>query len=209
MHPWNQDGSTNCDLLAGGVDESGIFKGIYITGTNMLSLLRTFQLSKAFMPVDVPKPIATISQSLRDGVPLIIVTRGCWGRDMDYGPGPARNDMQQAVWNACREMRAEMPQVLITCIDIPNNLPSEVVAQCRDAPLNEYRELMYHEGSWYTPAIYNAAGIARWMAENGRETRNVKQGGVTFARKKFDWQGDKQYSNVQMVGWKLVLEGKK
>merc|ERR1719414_424184 len=106
-----------------------------------MALMRTFQLSKVFMPVDVPTPVAALGQSLQDGVPLVIVTRGCFGRELDYGPGPARNDVQKNIWQTARDMRAEMPQVLITCIDVPSYLTSDWLQQCLEAPLNEYREL--------------------------------------------------------------------
>lgn len=64
--------------------------------------LRTFQLSKAFLPVDMPTPVQALGrrltlaigmfacewsgQSLQDGIPLVVVTRGCFGREMDFGP---------------------------------------------------------------------------------------------------------------------------
>ena len=59
--------------------------------------LRTFQLSKAFLPVETPVPVQALGlisaksrlfrgQSLQDGIPLVIVTRGCFGREMDIGP---------------------------------------------------------------------------------------------------------------------------
>mmetsp|Transcript_37449 Transcript_37449/g.94145 ORF Transcript_37449/g.94145 Transcript_37449/m.94145 type:complete len:603 (+) Transcript_37449:81-1889(+) len=210
MSPWQQDGAGQCDIIAGGVDESGIFKGVNISGVHIMALLRTFQLSKVFMPVDTPVPVAALGQNLQDGIPVIVVTRGCFGRDMDYGPGPVRNDVQKTVWEICRSMRAEMPQVLITCIDIPINCGTDVVQACLDEPLNMYRELMYHEGTWYTPAIFNASSLASWKAEHRKEKLGkFGGGGVKFARKKFGWIDENQfYSDIHTVGWKPVLEVK-
>lgn len=206
--PWKQDGSGQCDLIAGGVDESGIFKGIYVSGVHIMALMRTFQLSKAFLPVDLPTPLATLGQSLRDGIPLILVTRGCFGRALDFGAGPDRNNIQQAVWDKARAFRAEMPQVLITCIDVPNHVGSDVIQACLAAPLNEYRELMYQDGTWYTPALEDTKAISKWQAENQREAPE-KKGGVTFARKKFGWISEEHsYGNSYVVGWKPVLQVK-
>jgi len=203
MQPWHQDGSTQCDIVAGGVDSSGVFKGVYVSGVHLAALLRTFQLSKVFLPVEMPTPVQALGQSLQDGIPLVIVTRGCFGRAMDYGIGPTRNEIQQAVWDAARKMRADMPQVLITCIDLPIDAGPEVVNACLQSPLNEYRELMFHDGTWYTPAVYNAAKLGQFMANNERNP--PKGGGLHFARKKFEWNAV-QYQGMYMMGWKSVLE---
>mmetsp|Transcript_58217 Transcript_58217/g.170233 ORF Transcript_58217/g.170233 Transcript_58217/m.170233 type:complete len:670 (-) Transcript_58217:212-2221(-) len=214
MPPWQQDGSAQCDVLAGGVDESGLFKGIYISGVSLMALMRTFQLSKVFMPCDVPTPVAALGQSLQDGVPLVVVTRGCFGRQMDYGPGPVRNDVQKTIWQTARDMRAEMPQIMITCIDIPNNLPSEMLQDCMQQPLNEYRELMYQDGTWYTPSVVNAAPLGKWMNENMRSKKTTVAKGknsreVPFNRKKFDWQDPaKHYTNMWVLSWRPVLEAR-
>merc|ERR1719436_1466691 len=172
MMPWQQDGSGQCDIIAGGVDESGFFKGVYVSGVHMCALLRTFQLSKVFMPVDMPAPLAALGQSLQDGIPLVVVTRGCFGREKDYGSGPVRNDVRKTIWETVRNMRAEMPQVLISCIDLPIDCGAEVVQACLEPPLNQYRELMYHEGTWYTPSVVNAQSLARWRAENKKTGRS-------------------------------------
>eukprot|EP00428_Durinskia_dybowskii_P043669 CAMPEP_0170256630 /NCGR_PEP_ID=MMETSP0116_2-20130129/28170_1 /TAXON_ID=400756 /ORGANISM="Durinskia baltica, Strain CSIRO CS-38" /LENGTH=565 /DNA_ID=CAMNT_0010507643 /DNA_START=7 /DNA_END=1704 /DNA_ORIENTATION=+ len=198
--------------MAGGVDPSGGFKGIYLTSVNMLSLLRTFQLAKAFMPVDMPTPVAALGQSLQDGIPLVVVTRGCFGRDLDYGLGPVRNENQRQVWETVRHMRAEMPQVLITCIDLPINCTADIVQSCLEPPLNEYRELMYHEGTWYTPALIPAASLAMWKAERRREKagKSAKASGegmVSFNRKKFAWVDESAfYKDMAVLGWKEVLQ---
>jgi tetratricopeptide (TPR) repeat protein len=205
-----QDGSGSCDILAGGVDGSGLFKGVYVSGVHLCALIRTFQLSKVFLPVDMPTPVAALGQSLEDGIPLVVVTRGCFGRELDYGPGPVRNDIQKAVWQACRDMRAEMPQVLLTCIDIPNNLSSDIVQGCLEEPLNQYRELIYQDGTWYTPSVTNAASIGKWMSDNLRQPAPVKKNGKTsinFNRKKFDWVSSHTlYGQLYYMGWKEVLQ---
>mmetsp|Transcript_11251 Transcript_11251/g.24369 ORF Transcript_11251/g.24369 Transcript_11251/m.24369 type:complete len:272 (-) Transcript_11251:177-992(-) len=210
MHPWQQNGAGQCEIVAGGVDDSGVFKGVHIVGVHLVALLRTFQLSKAFLPVDTPTPVATLGQSLQDGLPLIIVTRGCFGREMDQGPGPVRNDVQRTVWELCRQMRADMPQVLITCIDLPINLPQDVLRACFAAPLNEYRELMYHDGTWYTPALLNAASLAKWRDETRQEKLQKLHstgGGDIFARKKFGWTNvEGLYKDCFTLGWKPVLK---
>ncbi|CAK0863600.1 unnamed protein product [Prorocentrum cordatum] len=209
MYPWLQDGSGQCDIVAGGVDETGVFKGVYVSGVHLAALLRTFALSKTFMPVDTPTPVAALGQSLADGIPIVVVTRGCFGREMDYGPGPVRNDIQKAVWQACRDMRAEMPQILITCIDIPLGLGSDVVQGCLDAPLNEYRELMYHDGTWYTPQITSAASLGQWLHENKRGPLKEPQGQGKgdYNRKTFGWRPPSElYGNLYAMSWKKVLE---
>ncbi|CAE6908886.1 Nap1 [Symbiodinium natans] len=203
VQPWLEDGSGQCDIVAGGVDASGVFKGIYVSGVHLAALLRTFQLSKAFLPVETPTPVQALGQSLQDGVPLVIVTRGCFGREMDIGNGPTRNDIQKAVWEAARRMRADMPQVLVTCIDVPLDAGSEVVNACLQAPLNEYRELLYHDGAWFTPAVYNASKLGQWVSNNPRELK--PKGGLSFSRKKFEWN-NKAYENMFLLGWKPVLE---
>jgi len=210
MSPWQQDGAGQCDIIAGGVDESGIFKGVNISGVHIMALLRTLQLSKVFLPVDTPAPVAALGQSLQDGLPIIVVTRGCFGREMDCGSGPIRNDVQKTVWDICRNMRAEMPQVLITCIDIPINCGTDVVQACLEEPLNEYRELMYHEGTWYTPAVINSATLAAWKADHKKEKLSkVSAAGVKFSRKKFGWTDESMfYKDVWSVGWKAVKEVK-
>lgn len=215
MPPWVQDGSAQCDILAGGVDESGLFKGIYVSGVHLMALLRTFQLSKVFMPCDVPTPVGAIGQSLQDGVPIIIVTRGCFGRTMDYGPGPVRNDVQKTIWQTARDMRGEMPQIYITCIDIPINLSSDVLQDLTQEPLNEYRELMYQDGTWYTPHVVNAAPLGKWMMENPRAAKTtvskgkLSKGEVTFQRKKFDWQDTtRHYANMWIMSWRPVMEAR-
>eukprot|EP00421_Protoceratium_reticulatum_P051272 CAMPEP_0168440980 /NCGR_PEP_ID=MMETSP0228-20121227/43251_1 /TAXON_ID=133427 /ORGANISM="Protoceratium reticulatum, Strain CCCM 535 (=CCMP 1889)" /LENGTH=740 /DNA_ID=CAMNT_0008455285 /DNA_START=26 /DNA_END=2245 /DNA_ORIENTATION=- len=212
-HPWQQDGSANCDVIAGGVDETGVFKGIYVSGVHLMALMRTFQLSRVFMPCDVPTPVAALGQSLQDGVPIIIVTRNCFGRELDYGPGPARNDVQKTIWQSARDMRAEMPQVLITTIDVPINLNSDMLQACLEPPLNEYRELMYHQGTWYTPQVQNAQHLAKWANENQRPiskevaSKTGRSGFTLFNRKKFDWQDASiQFQNVWVLGWRAVLE---
>lgn len=205
LQPWHQDGSSQCDIIAGGVDASGIFKGIYVSGVSLAALLRTFQLSKVFLPVETETPVQSLGQSLSDGIPLVIVTRGCFGRAMDHGSGPSRNGIQKAVWDAARAMRADMPQVVVTCIDIPIDCPAEVVNACFQSPLNGYRELMYHDGTWYTPAVYNASKLAQWMSNNERQ--GEKKGGIAFSRKKFEWNS-KPYENSFLLGWKQVLEVK-
>jgi len=204
MQPWHQDGSSQCDIIAGGVDGSGVFKGLYVSGVHLAALLRTFQLSKVFLPVETATPVTALGQSLQDGIPLVIVTRGCFGRPLDYGSGPVRNDIQAAVWDAARTMRAEMPQVLVSCIDVPNNVGSEVIQACLEPPLNEYRELMFHDGTWYTPAVHNASSLAKWMSQNER-MGGAKDKGVNFARKKFDWNSA-PFANQWTLGWKSVLE---
>jgi len=209
MSPWVQDGSDQCDVIAGGVDESGLFKGVYVSGVHLMALMRTFQLSKVFMPCDVPTPVAYLGQNLSDGVPLVIVTRGCFGREMDYGPGPVRNDVQKTIWQTARDMRAEMPQILITCIDVPNYLGSDMMQACLESPLNEYRELMYQDGTWYTPTVVNAAPLGKWMSENVRSKIPPKEKArqSQFNRKKFDWQDTtKFYANMWCIGWRAVLE---
>lgn len=207
MYPWLQDGSGQCDIIAGGVDETGIFKGVYVSGVHLAALLRTFALSKVFMPVDTPTPVASLGQSLADGIPIVIVTRGCFGRELDYGPGPVRNDIQRAVWQACRDMRAEMPQVLITCIDLPINLGSDMIEACLEPPLNEYRELMYQEGTWFTPQITQAASLGKWIGENKREPSQKKGAGPHFQRKKFDWADPQRlYGHMFAMSWRPVLQ---
>lgn len=211
MQPWQQDGSSQCDVIAGGVDETGVFKGIYVSGVHLMALMRTFQLSKVFMPCDVPTPVAALGQSLQDGVPIVIVTRGCFGRELDYGPGPCRNDTQKTIWQTARDMRAEMPQILITCIDIPINLSADMLQPCLEAPLNEYRELMYQDGTWYTPTVVNAAQLGKWVSDNGRDAKWMTQKGKTlnsrFNRKKFDWQDSARfYTNLWAISWRPVLE---
>lgn len=207
MHPWQQDGAGQCDIIAGGVDPSGSFKGVYLSSVNLMTLLRTFQLSKAFMPVDMPTPIAALGQSLQDGIPLVVVTRGCFGRQLDYGAGPLRNENQKQVWDTCRQMRADMPQVLITCIDLPINCTSDIVQACLEPPLNEYRELMYHEGTWYTPALIPASSLARWKTERKREKTAKANGAVSFNRKKFGWLDENAfYKDMFTLGWKEVLQ---
>lgn len=209
MYPWQQDGAGQCDILAGGVDESGIFKGIHISGVHLVALLRTFQLSKVFMPVDTETPIAALGQSLQDGIPLVVVTRGCFGRELDCGPGPIRNELQKTIWDICRQMRADMPQVLISCIDLPINGSSDVVQACLEEPLNAYRELMYHEGTWYTPTVVNAASLGKWRADRKRDKLG-KFGGDTFNRKQFAWIDEVSfYKDMFAVSWKDVLEVKK
>jgi len=207
MQPWLQDGAGQCDLIAGGVDESGAFKGVYLTGMHLLALLRSFQLSKVFMPVETSTPVARLGQSLHDGLPIIVVTRGCFGRNMDYGPGPIRNEMQKKVWDTVRQMRADMPQVLITCIDLPIDCSAEIVQGCMEAPLNEYRELMYHGGTWYTPAIYNSKGLEKWKADHKREKYSAVGSDQLFNRKKFSWMDESNhYNDIWTLDWKPVLE---
>lgn len=213
MQPWKNDGSGSCDIIAGGVDADGFFKGIYVSGVHLMALMRTFQLSKVFMPCDVPTPIAALGQNLNDGIPLIIVTRGCFGRELDIGPGPTRNDVQKTIWQTARDMRAEMPQILITTIDIPNDLGADQLQACLEAPLNEYRELMYQDGTWYTPTVVNAAPVGRWLNENVRQAKSTVKNGKTmnsqFNRKKFDWQdAARHYTNMWAVGWRSVLEAR-
>ncbi|CAE8622368.1 unnamed protein product, partial [Polarella glacialis] len=70
MQPWHQDGSSQCDIIAGGVDGSGVFKGLYVSGVHLAALLRTFQLSKVFLPVETATPVTALGQSLQDGIPL-------------------------------------------------------------------------------------------------------------------------------------------
>lgn len=209
MSPWVQDGADQCDVLAGGVDDSGLFKGVYVSGVHLMALMRTFQLSKVFMPCDTPTPVGWIGQSLQDGIPITIVTRGCFGRELDFGPGPCRNDVQRTIWQMARDMRAEMPQVLITCIDVPNNLGSDMLQAVLESPLNEFRELMYHDGKWYTPTVVNGAQLGKWMAENAR-ARPPEKGKARmsqFNRKKFEWQDSAQhYSNMWILSWRVVLE---
>jgi len=123
---------------------------------------------------------------------------------MDYGSGPVRNEIQKAVWDAARKLRADMPQVLVTCIDVPIDASHEVVNSCLQSPLNEYRELMYHDGTWYTPAVYNSSKLAQWMSNNEKETKTK---GIAFDRKKFEWN-TKPYENSYLLGWKSVLEVK-
>jgi len=126
---------------------------------------------------------------------------------MDYGNGPSRNEIQKAVWAAARSMRADMPQVMVTCIDIPVDCPSEVVNACFQSPLNEYRELMYHDGTWHTPAVYNSSKLAQFMANNERQQGKEKGQQISFSRKKFEWN-TKPYENSFLLGWKQVLEVK-
>lgn len=45
------------------------------------------------MPVDMPTPIAALGQSLQDGIPLVVVTRGCFGRQLDYGARARRREV--------------------------------------------------------------------------------------------------------------------
>lgn len=210
MQPWLQDGAGQCDLLAGGVDDKGVFQGAYLSGVHLMALLRTFQLSQAFLPVDMPTPVINLGQSLQDGVPIIVVTRGCFGRSMDYGPGPARNDTQQLVWEVCRQMRAEMSQVLITCIDLPINCGADLAQACLSEPLNEYRELMFHDGTWYAPTAIESKSLAKWRADYRQEkTGNVdmKAAKVKFNRKKFGWINEEVfYGNCWHLSWKPVLE---
>ncbi|CAK9115749.1 unnamed protein product [Durusdinium trenchii] len=151
----------------------------------------------------MPTPVQTLGQSLQDGIPLVIITRGCFGREMDIGSGPARNNIQKAVWEAARNMRADMPQVLVSCIDIPVDASPEVVNACLQPPSNNFRELMYHDGTWYTPAVYNASKLAQWVSNNPREIKPKE--GPSFSRKKFEWN-NKAYDNMFMLGWKSVLE---
>lgn len=206
--PWLQNGAGQCEIIAGAVDDTGIFKGIHMSGVHLMALLRTFQLSKIFMPVDTSTPLASLGQSLQDGIPLVIVTRGCFGRDLDYGPGPSRNALQKSIWELCRSMRAEMPQVLITCIDLPINVSSDVVQACTSEPLNEYRELMYHEGTWFAPTVISSGSLAKWKADHKREKlQKSGTGGVPYNRKKFGWIDESHFfQEMWTLGWKAVLQ---
>jgi tetratricopeptide (TPR) repeat protein len=209
MYPWAKDGRNVTDIMAGGVDESGLFKGVYVSGVHMAALLRTFQLAKVFMPTDVPTPVAQLGQNLEDGTPLIIVTRGCFGRSMDYGPGPTRNQSQGAIWETVREIRAQMPQVYITCVDLPINLSSDHVQAVLEPPLNEYRELMYDDGTWYTPTVVPCAGLAVWCEDNRREYKGASGTAIKFQRKKFAWRNQEEFHQGKvLVTWKAVHESR-
>lgn len=210
MQPWAQDGASQCDLLAGGVDASGIFKGVYVSGVHMCALLRTFQLSKVFMPVDMPNPVAAIGLDLQHGIPITIVTRGVVGRDLDNAVGPARNDTQKAIWNIVRSIRADQPQVLITCIDLPVNASADIVQACLEPPLNEYRELMYSDGSWYAPSVTDAKVVQKFLSEHRRERmEEKKKGGLNFNRKKFAWTDtSKMDPESWTIGWTKVQEAR-
>mmetsp|Transcript_39629 Transcript_39629/g.86353 ORF Transcript_39629/g.86353 Transcript_39629/m.86353 type:complete len:703 (+) Transcript_39629:79-2187(+) len=209
MYPWDKDGRNVTDIMAGGVDESGLFKGVYVSGVHMAALLRTFQLAKVFMPTDVPTPVAQLGQNLDDGTPLVIVTRGCFGRDMDYGQGPVRNQSQNAIWETARQIRSEMPQVYITCVDIPINLGSDAVQAVLEPPLNEYRELMYHDGTWYTPTVIGCAAMAVWCDENKREYKKPDDTQSKFNRKKFAWRNQEEFHQGKvLVTWRAVHEAR-
>jgi len=211
MQPWAQDGANQCDIVAGGVDGSGIFKGVYVSGVHMCALLRTFQLAKVFMPVDMPNPVAAIGQNLADGIPITIVTRGVVGRDLDSAVGPARNDTQKAIWNIVRAIRADQPQVLITCVDLPVNASADVVQACLEPPLNEYRELMYADGTWYAPSVTDGKAVAKFLNEHrtDRYSAGKKEGGVKFNRKKFSWTDTSKLDpEAWTIGWTKVQEAR-
>merc|ERR1712039_605184 len=175
------------------------------------------ELSKVLMPTDVPVPVASLTQSLTDGVPLVIVTRGCFGRDIDVGPGPVRNGIvgpgsvrdteSKAVWDAVRDLRAKMPQVLITCVDVPLDMKSDDIQAVLEEPLNEYRELMYSDGSWYAPTVVQCGQVAMWCDQNRRSFKAADNQKVRFNRKTFAWRSmDETYGSHIMLSWKVVKE---
>lgn len=209
QQPWKRDGAQRTEIYAGNVDSSGKFRGIAFTDVHLQALLRYFHLGPTCLPAALPPQVADMAQALEQGFPTIVLTRGLWGRELDNGLSPCSNMNQDNVWMKCRKARADNPRLLVTCVDIPHDLDADEVEAVLREPLNEYRELMYHDGTWYTPTVESAAHIARQLKElNGGKESALKQKkeGVNFNRKKFEWRQDESVNVMYNIVWKSLLE---
>jgi len=207
MQPWKLDGSQMTDVFAGQVDANGKFKGMCLKSVHIQALLRFFKLSATCLPQSIPPQVADLAGAMQDGFPIVIVTQGVWGRAMENAVGPSATLNRETVWTEARAARAENPRLLLTCVDVPAGLDGDVIEACLSPPLCDYRELMFQNGSWYTPEVVSAANVAaQWKELLPKPWSPKTKTGVNFQRKKFAWRADDTLNQLYTVIWKPVLE---
>jgi len=216
LQPWNSDNRTGTDIVAGRVNENGVFEGMVITDVQLTTLLRYFQLGRAFMPQNMPVEIEGVGKTMLEGYPTLIVTREGGGRQRDTGMGPQRNGAVPAIWGVIRQIRAQNPQMHITCVDAPINVSHAQLAKVFEEPLNQYLELSFYEGSWYIQESKSTPEVGRQQrevqrkksvfkvsrADHGQEKKKTSLFDGT--RKAFPWRQDPKDENHSSLVWTLV-----
>jgi len=216
VQPWNSDNRTGTDIVAGRVNESGVFEGVVITDVQLTTLLRYFQLGRAFMPNSMPIEVEGVGKTMMEGYPTLIVTREGYGRQRDTGSGPVRNAAVPAIWGVVRQIRAQNPQMHITCVDAPVNVSHAQLAKVFQPPLDQYLELSFYDGSWYIQELKSTPEVAKQLREVQRKKSVFKvsraDGGqekkktslFDGTRKAFPWRQDPKDENHSSLVWTLV-----
>lgn len=184
---------------------------------NLMSVMRFLQLSHTCLPETMSSEFRGIRQASEEGYPIIVVTRGAYGRLLDPKEGPSRNDARDKVWELVRKAREDNARMNITCVDVPAHATTEEIARCAEPPLDKYRELAYYDGVWYAPTAVDAGAHLKWLNSNPRkplvhagvrnilDTENAKKrdSKFPFDRKNFAWWTP-DTSGYYMVSWKPV-----
>jgi len=211
--PWSRDNRFLTDLIAGVVDTQGQFRGLVLRDIDLTAVKHFLQLSRTRIPETLSSEFRGLSEVVDEGYPIIIVTRGAYGRMLDPKDGPARNSARERVWELVRAVRQEMPRMNITCVDAPAHATTAEIARCSEPPLNQYRELAYYDGVWYAPEATPADEYLKWASSNPRKplvhaaVRNFLDakpgGGFKYDSKEFGWV-PRDFSSYYSICWKPV-----
>jgi len=207
VYPWSLDNKYGTDIIAGKVESgSGAFKGLIIKDAQLQTLKRYLQLAATHLPESMPPE----AKAMAEGYPTIILTRGVYGRELDITSGPLRNSAQSEIWEVARKARMDHPRMSITCIDVPCSATTAEVCKCFEPPLDQYRELAYYDGTWFTPQAENAANVVRHAKEFPRKTIYQKSppqsaaGEIFKNRKAFEWHKTDLEDSLWTLVWKAV-----
>lgn len=120
-------------------------------------------------------------------IPIIIVTRGCFARNCgDLAPGSLNNMAGTSMYALLRYIRAEIPSVPTSLVDISN---ARTVAQIPKCLAPTQLEAAYYHGAKFEPKIEAVPSLLRSMSsEYGGSGTGAKRQ-VNFQRKSFNWVG--------------------
>lgn len=201
LHPWV---NSACDILTGCMTVKGGFQSIVIKDADLLAVLRHLQLARSHTPSQhLPSEAGDLGRAVEEGFPILLITRGAYGRVMDAIPGPSRNNVQAEVWSLARNARIATPSLLITCVDVPSHVPVELISACFQEPLNAYQELAYYDDKWWIPVLQSASKFPEekrkkspWMPPKNQEKM--------FQRRSFTWRDPIQDRDIYEMRWKQV-----
>eukprot|EP00928_Gymnodinium_smaydae_P044723 TRINITY_DN29847_c0_g1_i1.p1 TRINITY_DN29847_c0_g1~~TRINITY_DN29847_c0_g1_i1.p1 ORF type:complete len:253 (+),score=52.06 TRINITY_DN29847_c0_g1_i1:52-759(+) len=213
LHPWSRDNRYGTDIIAGPMvaGKGAAFEGMIFKDAQLHVLQRYLELARSHLPETLPPE----AQSLQDGYPTLVLTRGVYGRELDPHDGPLRNGAQEAIWETVREARAANPRMRIRCVDVPGALSTAEISRCLEPPLDAYQELAYYDGTWFAPDVQRATGALKCAKEFPRKPLHKPpssrgSGGAggkkLFDRKSFGWTKDEAEDSLWTIVWKPVLE---
>jgi hypothetical protein len=213
LTPWTKENASGTDIVIGSVDEKGFFSGLMVSEVHMQALFRFFKMAQTYMPRDAPTGLESLAEQMANGLAVVVVTRGTYGREAEAGTGPKSNDARPMIWDAVRDARVLNPSLHITCLDVPTTITGQQLSKVLTQPLSNHRELAFYEGVWYAPEINESLPYAKQMQEYNTFTKTkplwhtrvnaAKSQSQIFNRKSFPWR--ENVSPVFVKTWTQVF----